>query len=155
MTTRQARPSEVDGVDYRFVDDDAFSRALASGDLVEWAEYGGHRYGTPAAPIARELAAGRDVLLEIELEGVRQVRRLFPEAIVVFIAPPSIDHLRRRLAERGDTDAVAMETRLTIAASEIAEAEDLVDHIVINHELDAAIDQVTDILGGVPDLDSS
>ena len=93
MTTRGRRPGERDGVDYHFVDRERFEAAVAAGDLAEWARYSGHLYGTPRAEIGPHLDAGEDVLLDIELIGARQVRRAYPEALMVFILPPSLEVL--------------------------------------------------------------
>lgn len=151
MTTRGPRPGEVEGVDYEFVGSDEFREAVAAGDLVEWAEYGGHLYGTPAAGLERELAAGNDVLLDIEIVGSRIVRDRYPDAVMIFIAPPDIADLARRLAERGDTSEADVAARLSVAEGQIAAAGDLFDHFVVNNDLDVAIDRVTDILKNVPE----
>jgi guanylate kinase len=150
MTTRAARPGEVEGEDYYFVDRSRFERALAEGELLEWAEYAGNLYGTPRGPVMETLATGDDVLLDIELLGARQIRQAFPEALMIFIAPPGMDELERRLRSRGDTDAAAIEQRLAIAAAQIEEAEELFDHIVVNDVVDEAIDDVMDILSRPP-----
>ncbi|HSG79518.1 MAG TPA: guanylate kinase, partial [Acidimicrobiia bacterium] len=101
MTTRRARPDEVHGEDYFFVDRSRFERAIADGELLEWAEYAGHLYGTPRGPVAEMLQAGHDVLLDIELVGARQIRGAFPHALMIFIAPPGMEELERRLRSRG------------------------------------------------------
>jgi guanylate kinase len=150
MTTRAARPGEVEGEDYDFVDRSRFERALAEGELLEWAEYAGNLYGTPRGPVMETLATGDDVLLDIELLGARQIRQAFPEALMIFIAPPGMEELERRLRSRGDTDAAAIEQRLAIAAAQIEEAEELFDHIVVNDVVDDAIDDVMDILSRPP-----
>lgn len=146
VTTRPPRPGEVDGVDYRFVDDPAFDALRDAGGLLEWAAYAGRRYGTPAAPVAEAVAAGRDVVLELEVQGARQIRDRFPAAVLVLLVPPSLGALAERLARRGTDDPVAVARRLAVARSELAEA-DLFDHVVVNAELDAAVEQVDRILG--------
>ncbi len=151
MTTRAPRPDEVEGVDYRFVDDDEFARAVAAGELVEWAEYGGHMYGTPADQLDRELAAGNDVLLDIEIVGSRIVRERFPDALMIFIVPPDMQELARRLRSRGDTSEADVSARLAVANEQIEASRELFDHVVVNDGLDAAIDQMTDILATVPE----
>lgn len=145
VTTRPPRRGEVDGVDYRFVDDVAFDALRDAGGLLEWAEYAGYRYGTPAAAVAEAIAAGRDVVLELEVEGARQIRERFPAALLVLLVPPSLSALAERLARRGTDDPVAVARRLAVARSELAEA-DLFDHVVVNADLDAAVDQVDRIL---------
>ena len=100
-TTRPARPGEVDGVDYFFVDASGFDAMIAGGELLEWAEFAGNRYGTPRGPVEEHRAAGRPVILEIEVAGARQVRRAVDDALLVFLAPPSWEVLRARLLGRG------------------------------------------------------
>ncbi|MBU1226913.1 MAG: guanylate kinase [Actinobacteria bacterium] len=146
MTTRPARPDEVDGVDYRFVDRAAFEAAVANGEMVEWAEYSGHLYGTPKAAIEDPLAAGADVLLDIEILGARQVKEAFPEALMIYVLPPSLGALEERLRARGDTPPDAMEKRLAVAGWQIEQAKQFFDHFVVNDDLAAAIDQVAGIL---------
>lgn len=150
MTTRTLRPGEVDGVDYRFVDRDEFEKAVASGELVEWAEYGGHLYGTPADRLERERAAGNDVLLDIEIVGSRIIRDRFPDALMIFVAPPDMEELARRLRSRGDTSDADVSARLAVAEEQIAAASEFFDYFVVNDDLAAAIDQVTDILATAP-----
>ena len=146
MTTRPARPDEVEGVDYRFVDRAAFEQAVAGGEMVEWAEYSGHLYGTPKAAISGPLADGEDVLLDIEERGARQVREAFPEALMVYLLPPSMEVLEQRLRGRGDTPEKEIRRRLAVAAWQIEEAQDLFDHFVVNGDLATAIDEVAGIL---------
>jgi len=137
-------------VDYRFVDRREFERAVAGGELVEWAEYGGHLYGTPADGLERERAAGNDVLLDIEVVGSRIVRDRFGDALMIFIAPPDMEELALRLRSRGDTSDSDVTARLAVAEDQIAEARHFFEYFVVNDDLDAAIDQVTDILNAVP-----
>ena len=151
MTTRTARPGEVDGVDYHFVDRDRFTAAIAAGELVEWAEYGGDLYGTPYSEVEQRETTGRDVVLNIDLVGARNVKRTFPDAILFFIVPPGLDELERRLRERGDTSEEAVRRRLEIARVEMEQAPSVVDHVVVNDELDAAVARVADLLGADPD----
>jgi guanylate kinase len=150
MTTRSPRPGEADGVDYHFVDRGEFERAIAQGRLVEWARYSGHLYGTPRAEIERHLAVGEDVLLDIELVGARQVADAFPEAIMVYILPPSMAELERRLRGRRDTDDEAVAARLAVAGDQIEEARELFDHFVVNDDIARAIDTVEGILSELP-----
>ena len=149
MTTRPVRPDEIEGVDYRFVDRAAFEQAVAAGEMVEWAEYSGHLYGTPKAAISGPLADGEDVLLDIEERGARQVREAFPEALMVYLLPPSMEVLEQRLRSRGDTPEKEIRRRLAVAAWQMEEAQDLFDHFVVNGDLAAAIDEVAGILSAL------
>ena len=141
VTTRPPRPGEIDGVHYRFVTPDEFARMVADGDLLEHAAFAGHGYGTPRGPVEEHLAAGTDVLLEIEVQGARQVRRapgLGREAVLVFLAPPSVAELARRLTGRGTEDDPAVRARLAAAESELA-AEQEFDHTVVNTDVTSAV----------------
>jgi guanylate kinase len=131
VTTRFPRPGEVNGVHYTFVAHDAFDRLVAEGGLLEWAEFAGNRYGTPRAPVEERLAAGAPVLLEIELQGARQVRRSMPAALLVFLTPPSWDELVRRLTHRGTEAPAVIERRLATAREELA-AEEEFDVTLVN-----------------------
>jgi guanylate kinase len=130
-TTRRPRPGEEHGVQYFFVDDDEFDKLVANGELLEWAEFAGHRYGTPRRAVLEKLAAGEPVLLEIDLQGARLVRQSMPEAHLVFLAPPSWDELVRRLTGRGTESAEVIERRLTVARVELA-AESEFDETLVN-----------------------
>jgi guanylate kinase len=154
MTTRGRREGEEEGIDYRFVSRKEFERARESGELVEWAEYGGHLYGTPRAEIDLPRGEGKDVLLDIEMVGARNIKGLYPDAVMIFIAPPSIEELERRLRGRGDTSEEEVSKRLGVAQEQMAEAETLFEHHIVNDDLSAAIERVTDILNRVPDPDS-
>ena len=147
-TTRPARPGEVDGEDYFFVDDQEFDRLIGDGELLEWAEYGGNRYGTPRAAVLQRLAGGEHVVLDIENSGAHQVKAAHPEAVLVFILPPSLEELQRRLRTRGDTSEESIIRRLSVAAEQIDDATTSFDHIVVNDDLESAISQVVDILWG-------
>jgi guanylate kinase len=122
VTTRRPRPGEVDGREYHFVDDGEFDRLIASGALLEWAQFADHRYGTPRAPLAEKLEAGVACLLEIDVAGARQVRRAAPDARLVFLAPPSWDELVRRLTGRGTEPPEVLARRLAAAEEELAAA---------------------------------
>ena len=149
-TTRRPRPGEVDGVHYRFVSDDEFDRMVADGELLEWAlVHGRHRYGTPRRPVLERLAAGRPVLLEIDLQGARAVRAAMPEAHFVFLAPPSWDELVRRLVGRGTEGAQERERRLTTARVELA-AEEEFDHVIVNDDVHRATDELIAAMGLAP-----
>jgi guanylate kinase len=130
-TTRFPRPGEVEGVHYHFVSDQRFDELVASGGLLEWAEFAGHRYGTPREPVLERLAAGVPVLLEIELHGARQVRAAMSEAQLVFLAPPSWDELVRRLTGRGTEPQEVVDRRLATARDEMA-AESEFDVVLVN-----------------------
>jgi guanylate kinase len=119
VTTRSPRPGEVDGREYHFVSDDVFDRMVAGGELLEWAAFAGYRYGTPREPVTRCIAAGVPALLEIDIEGARQVRQAVPDALLVFLAPPSWDELVRRLSGRGTEPPEVIARRLELAAREI------------------------------------
>ena len=147
-TTRRPRPGEIDGVHYRFVELERFRRMVANAELLEWAEYGSNLYGTPLQPVLSQLETGHDVLLEIEVNGARQIRQVYPAATMIFIRAPSLDELERRLRARGDTDPDAIDRRLEIARHELAEAPALFDHIVVNDDVDRAIDEVVALLDG-------
>ncbi len=151
MTTRAARPGEVEGVDYLFVDEPEFNMAVADGRLVEWAEYGGHLYGTPASAIEEGLAEGRNMLLDIEIVGSRTIRDRYPDALMVYIAPPDLQELERRLRSRGDTSETDVAARLAVASEQMEAAKELFDYFVVNDDLGAAIDEVGDILASVPE----
>ncbi|GAA0465213.1 guanylate kinase [Streptomyces sp. NPDC046215] len=130
-TTRKPRPGERDGVHYFFVDDEEFDKLVANGELLEWAEFAGNRYGTPRQAVLDRLAAGEPVLLEIDLQGARQVRTSMPEALLVFLAPPSWEELVRRLTGRGTESPEVIERRLAAAKVELA-AESEFDVTLVN-----------------------
>lgn len=137
-TTRGARPGEEDGVDYHFLGDAQFDRLVAEGAFVEHAEYAGRRYGTLRSELERRTGAGEPVVLEIEVQGARQIRDAIPDALLVFIAPPSREALRERLVGRGTDATEVIERRLRVAEEELA-AQDEFPHVVVNDRLhDAA-----------------
>ncbi|HWD70599.1 MAG TPA: guanylate kinase [Solirubrobacteraceae bacterium] len=144
-TTRAPRPGEQDGVAYHFLDREEFERRVAAGDFVEWAEYSGNRYGTLRSELTRTLERGRPVVLEIELQGARQVREKMPEAVQVFIAPPSPETLRTRLVGRGTDTPEQVKRRLETAAAELA-AQPEFPHVVINDRLDDAVGSLVAIV---------
>ncbi len=141
----------MDGRDYHFVNRERFLQAVEAGELVEWAEYGGHLYGTPWVPLQEAQETGADVLLDIEIVGSRAVKERFPDAVMVWIEPPDMGELERRLRSRGDTSSEDMSRRLAVAEEHSREARSLFDHFVVNGELSAAIDEVTDILASDPE----
>ena len=145
-TTRRPRPGEEDGVHYWFVSDEEFDRMVADGELLEWAlVHQSARYGTPRRPVERALAEGRPAMLEIDLQGARQVRETMPEALFVFLKPPSWDELVRRLVGRGTESAEERALRLDTARLELA-AEAEFDVTIVNHEVHAAADQLVALM---------
>ncbi|MEX1126782.1 MAG: guanylate kinase [Acidimicrobiia bacterium] len=148
VTTRLPRPGERHGVHYSFISRKDFEGMIEKGELLEWAKYNDRYYGTPVAPVAAANAAGREVLLEIEIQGARQVRERRPDALMFFVAPPSIEELEERLIRRGDTSAADIEDRLEVAETEIAEATGLFDHIILNDHLDRAVAEIEALITG-------
>jgi guanylate kinase len=146
-TTREPRPGERDGVDYHFLTREEFDARVAAGDFVEHAEYAGRRYGTLRSELEGRLAAGVPVVLEIEVQGARQVREAMPEAVQVFIAPPSLDALRTRLVGRGTDEPAVVEERLETARREL-EAQSEFPHVVVNDRLEEATDELAGIVEG-------
>jgi guanylate kinase len=144
-TTRAPRPGEVDGVDYHFLDDGEFERRVGEGAFVEHARYSGRRYGTLREELDKRTGAGSPVVLEIEVQGARQVAQTMPEAVRIFIAPPSEEALRNRLVGRGDTAAEDIEDRLATAREELAAQQEFA-HVVVNDRLDDAVDALTRIV---------
>jgi guanylate kinase len=140
-TTRAPRPGEQEGVSYHFLTPEQFDRAVAAGDFVEHAEYSGRRYGTLRSELERRTAGGHPVVLEIELQGARQVAAALPEAIRIFIAPPSAEALRTRLIGRGTDPPEQIQRRLAVAEQELAAASEFA-HVVVNDDLDRAIDEL-------------
>jgi guanylate kinase len=137
-TTRDPRPGEQDGVDYHFLSDDEFERRVQAGEFVEHARYSGRRYGTLRSELDQRAGGGRPVVLEIELQGARQVRREMPEAVQVFIAPPSEEALRMRLIGRGTDSPDQVQARLQTASEEL-KAQTEFPHVVVNDRLEAAV----------------
>jgi guanylate kinase len=146
-TTRKPRPGERDGVDYHFLTDAEFDRIVAEGGFVEHATYSGNRYGTLRRELEERLARGAGVVLEIELQGARQIRSSMPEAVQIFIAPPSRDALRARLVGRGTDDAAQVEERLRTAEAELAAQHEFA-HVVVNDRLEQALDELEAIVRG-------
>lgn len=145
-TTRPPRQGEVDGVDYFFVDDAGFDRMVDDGEMLEWAEvFHGHRYGTPAGPVELHRDAGRDVVLEIDVEGARWVRERVPDAVMILLEPPSRGELERRLRSRGTDSDDGIAERLAKADWELSQ-RDLFDHAIVNDDLDGASSQVAAII---------
>jgi guanylate kinase len=148
-TTRAPRPGEIDGVDYSFVTAERFQQLIDDGALLEWAEiHGGlHRSGTPAEPVRTAAASGYPVLIEVDLAGARAVKAAMPEAITVFLAPPSWEALEHRLSGRGTETEEAMVRRLATARGELAAQNDF-DRVVVNSELESACTELVSLLVG-------
>jgi guanylate kinase len=144
-TTRAPRQGERDGVDYHFLSPAEFERRVRAGEFVEHADYAGRRYGTLRSELERRLRAGGAVVLEIEVQGARQVRAALPESVQVFIAPPSLGSLRERLLERGTDDPREVERRLRVAEEELKARSEFA-HVVVNDKLEDALAQLTTIV---------
>ena len=152
-TTRAPRPGEHDGVDYHFLTREEFNRKVNEGEFVEHADYAGRSYGTLRSELDARVHAGAPVVLEIEVEGARQVRAAMPEAVQVFIAPPSPQALRARLIGRGTDDPAEVERRLHVAERELT-AQPEFAHVVVNDRLDEALDELASIVAANLDGDS-
>ncbi len=152
-TTRPARPAEVDGFHYRFVTKPEFQAMIDAGELLEWAVFIDNYYGTPRDAVVAVLDEGRDVMLDIEVQGARQIREVVPDALMIFVAPPSIDALRTRLEARADTSAADIDAKIHIAEEQLAAAPGLFDHIVVNDDVARAVDVILEILDREPPLE--
>ncbi len=146
-TTRGPRPNEEDGRDYHFLSAEEFERRIEAGDFLEHADYSGNRYGTLRTEVERRLAEGRSVVLEIEVQGARQIRESMPEAVQIFIAPPDPAVLRERLTERGTDSAEAIEQRLRTAEGEL-EAGSEFPHLVVNDDVQRAASELERVVRG-------
>lgn len=144
-TTRSPRPGEQDGREYHFVDEKAFLAMLERGEFLESAEVHGNRYGTSEKVITRELAARHDLILEIDWQGAQQVRRLFPDCTGIFILPPSIDELERRMQKRGQDSAEVIRRRMAVARDEISHSPEF-DYAIINKDFDEASQDLVAII---------
>jgi guanylate kinase len=144
-TTRAPRAGERDGVDYHFLTREQFDRRVAEGDFVEHADYAGRSYGTLRSELEDRVRAGVPVVLEIEVQGARHLRTAMPEAVQVFIAPPSLSALRTRLIGRGTDDPQEVERRLQVAEQELAARQEFA-HVVVNDRVDEALDRLTSIV---------
>lgn len=145
VTTRAPRPGERDGVEYHFVSDAAFDRMIDDDELLEWAAFGGHRYGTPWRTVREPIADGRSVLLELEIHGALAVKKEFPQATLIFLHPPDLDTLVARLQTRGADDDERVAERMALAEWELAQASAF-DHRVTNDDVDAAAARISRIL---------
>ncbi|HEX4654589.1 MAG TPA: guanylate kinase [Mycobacteriales bacterium] len=145
VTTRPQRPGEIDGVNYHFADAERFAAMVRDGELLEHAQYAGNWYGTPRAPVTEHLDRGELVLLEVELQGARQVRTLMPDGLQIFLAPPSWEELERRLRGRGTEPADVIERRLATARIELA-AEDEFDETIVNTSVPEAAETLVRLM---------
>ncbi len=144
-TTREPRPGEIDGTSYSFLTHDQFDELIKSDDLLEYAEYVGNYYGTPKKPVMEYVSCGSDIILDIDVQGCKQVKNAMPEAVTIFIVPPSLEELERRLRQRGTDSEEKMLKRMERAKAEMAEKE-CYDHIVVNDSVDNAAREIIDIM---------
>lgn len=146
-TARSPRAGEVDGVDYFFVSTERFDELAGSGRMLEWARFAGNQYGTPREPVEERLAQGRSVVLEIDLAGARQVRSNVPDAVLVFLEPPSFEELERRLRTRGTEDEATIAHRLEIARAELAAVGEF-DHVLVNADVQETAERLVALAHG-------
>lgn len=147
-TTRNPRPGEIDGVHYSFKSREEFEHDIETGEMLEHAVFNGNYYGTPKSAVEEKLSAGKDVVLDIEIQGARNVKRLMPEAVLVYILPPSIDELKKRLVGRNTEDAETIKGRLSTAYRELHEAPELYDYFIVNDMVENAAIKIKDIIEG-------
>jgi guanylate kinase len=146
-TTRSPRPGEIDGKDYYFIDRTKFEQLVAAGEFLEWAEFAGNYYGTPREAVVNKIASGKTVVLEIELEGARQVRATFPTALSIFILPPSLEELEKRIRNRGQDSQEAIARRLRRAQEEIQAANEF-DIQIVNDDFETALNAIEVLVFG-------
>jgi len=146
VTTREPRGAERNGADYHFVDERTFQRKIDRGELLEWAEVHGHFYGTPRGPAERALSSGRVIVFDIDVQGGRNIQRLYPEAVLVFILPPSVGELERRLRGRGTDGPATIRRRMLTARSEMEQGLAAYDYVVVNDQVDRALEKLRAIL---------
>lgn len=144
-TTRAPRPGEVGGRDYEFISQAEFEEGIGAGRWAEWAQVHGNYYGTSSEALRRAVAAGRDILLDIDVQGARQICSLFPQSVTIFIMPPSLDILAKRLHARGTDDPEAIAVRLRNARGEM-EQRDAYDHVIVNDRLEAAVEELIGVI---------
>lgn len=145
MTTRSPRPGEVDGQHYYFLSRAEFMEQVEEGELLEWAEFAGNFYGTPRRPVEEAIAQGKTIILEIELEGARQIRESFPSALRILVLPPSLDELEHRLRLRGSESDEAIARRMARARTEVQASHEF-DITIVNDDLEEALEQIEDSL---------
>ncbi len=151
-TTRSPRPGEIDGVHYFFYDEEQFDRAVAEGGMLEWAHVHGHRYGTPRATVEEKMAEGRQVVLEIDVQGAFQVREMIPAAKLIFIEPPSLEVLESRLRGRGTEDDAEVRRRMKTAEVELSRKMEY-DIQLVNDDLDQATEALVDLVNAYAEQD--
>ncbi len=144
-TTRSPREGETDGVDYYFITPEEFAKRQREGNFLEWAVVHGHYYGTPESEVIKNLQEGKDVILELDVQGAINVKKAFPEAILIFILPPSEEALKQRLVSRGTESEESLRIRLDNAAREMKLA-DIYDHAIINDDVERAAEELVDII---------
>lgn len=144
VTTRKIRPGEINGVDYHFVNAETFDEMIDNGEFLEFAEFAGAKYGTPRKPVESALLSGKNVILEIELNGARQIRKNSKDAIMVFIEPPSWEELTSRLINRGTESEISAQARLERAKEELSAATEF-DHVLINHQVDQSVAELVSL----------
>lgn len=144
-TTRKPRPEEVHDDHYLFLTEIEFQAEISNGNLLEYAQFAGSWYGTPRKPVEDKINSGKTVILEIDLQGARQVKKSMPDAFLVFLKPPSIEELKRRLIDRGTENSTELDTRLKVAIGEL-EAENEFDAVVINEDIQSAVSQLITLL---------
>ena len=149
-TTRPARPGESDGVDYHFIDPATFSSMIREDRFLEWADFAGSRYGTPREEVIGPLAAGEDVVLDIEVTGAIRLMEVFPEAVSIFVMPPSIGELEARMRGRRDMTELQISTRLALAGNQMESGPPRFDHVVFNEDLNRTVDAIMDIIASTP-----
>ena len=147
-TTRKPRVGEIDGVHYKFKTREEFEHDIETGEMLEHATFSGNYYGTPRSAIEEKLAQGKDVILDIEIQGAKNVKHLMPEAVLVYILPPSIDELKKRLIGRNTEDEESLRRRLHTAYTELHEAPDMYDYFIVNDMVDNAAVKIEDIIEG-------
>ena len=147
-TTRKPRPGEIDGVHYSFKTKEEFEHDIETGEMLEHATFNGNYYGTPKSAIEKKLSEGKDIILDIEIQGAKNVKRLMPEAALVYILPPSIEELKKRLIGRNTEDEESLSRRFHTAYSELQEAPEIYDYFIVNDMVDNATVKVLDIIEG-------
>ncbi len=145
-TTRPPRPGETDGIHYHFKTKEEFERDIENGEMLEYAVFSGNYYGTPKSAVEKKLSQGKDVVLDIEIQGAKNVKKLMPEAVMVYILPPDMAELKNRLVGRHTEDETAIKMRLETAYSELREAPELYDFFVVNDTVDSAAAKIENIL---------
>lgn len=143
-TTRLPRPGEKEGEAYHFVSDEQFEAMIKKGEFLEWAQFAGHKYGTPSRPVLDALALGKHALLEIEIDGARQVRRSRPDSLLVFLQPPSFEELEGRIRGRQTDSEERIKARLALAQEEMAAAGEF-DHVVVNHRVEEVVEALVSL----------